>query len=198
MRGVARSWNGILLAFGVVTVFGLAGCSVMGTTQPPGFGASEATAFSQQVARAFSLGVQGAHASFVSGHVLPATLINVNVGSTTNCTAGGSIHVLGSLTGSLDNNGTGVLQLQVTETILDWQCIGSYVINGDPDISAAGTFSFLNGQQSSMAQIDFGGGFKWGTTAAESCQMNLTMLFNPDGTGTVSGTVCNAQVNTSF
>jgi len=124
--------------------------------------------------------------------------VNVNVQTRTNCTAGGYIEVAGSMTGSISDQGTGALLLQVLETISDWRCVGSYVVNGDPYISAAGTFSFLNGNLSEPASISVGGGFKWGGTAAQSCQMQMTVLAYSNGTGRYSGTVCNHAVNQTF
>ena len=51
-----------------------------------------------------------------------------------------------------------------------------------------------HGQQ---ATFDFGGGFKWGTKASESCQINLSLLLHTDGTALMTGTVCGYSVSVS-
>ncbi|HKJ01329.1 MAG TPA: hypothetical protein VJ997_02710 [Longimicrobiales bacterium] len=127
-----------------------------------------------------------------------AVAVNVQVTHRTNCTAGGHIEVLGNMTGNISDTGSGVLLLQVTETISDWRCVGDYVVNGDPYVSVAGSMSFLNGQPSSTTSFSFGGGFKWGTASEDSCQMSLTLLLRTDGTGHLSGTVCGEGINTEI
>lgn len=114
-----------------------------------------------------------------------------------NCTAGGRIEVSGSLTGTT-SDGSGLLQIGATETISDWECVTGYVINGDPYISLAGTFSFLNGVPSTQQSMTISGGFKWGLTAAESCQISLSINFGSGGSGTVTGTVCGYTVDATF
>jgi hypothetical protein len=123
---------------------------------------------------------------------------DIDVSYRVNCTAGGAINLTGNLTGSMNSSGTGLLQIQVTETIADWQCISDYVINGDPYISLAGQFSYVNGQPSTSQTLTISGGFKWGTSAAESCQIHLTANFGSSNSGTVSGTVCGRSVSTTF
>lgn len=160
--------------------------------------------FMTQVAHSFGNGMASAHLlgpagdRAVQGMGPSPTLVNVQVSQRTNCTSGGYINVTGSMTGSLDNNGTGVLQLQVTETINGWQCISGYTMDGAPYLSAAGTFSYLNGQQSTASSISFGGGFQWTGNGSGTCSIQMTMLFNPDGTGHLSGVACGYQVNESF
>lgn len=220
MRGATAL--GVALALTGCSAGSLTGTSTKGPTQ------SQVNSFMEQVANAYSNGMQSAHSAapaeefpvalgeggwrahpaapnpmpkpFADG--LPGgperTLVNVSVSQRTNCTAGGNINVLGSMTGSLDDHGTGVLTTQVTETINSWQCIGGFVMDGDPYLSAAGTFSFLNGVQSSPATIDFGGGFKWSGNGSGSCNILLSMLLYANGSGTLSGTACNYQVYVSF
>ena len=185
-----------------------AGCSAPSLTGSSNKGPSQSAvnAFVLQLAHAFGNGMQSAHllapapsrGPLGGGPAASATLVNVSVSQRTNCTSGGYINVTGSMTGSLDNNGTGVLSLQVTETINGWQCIGGYTVDGAPYLSAAGTFSFLNGQQATAASISFGGGFQWTGNGSGTCNVQMTMLFNPDGTGHLSGTACNYPVNESF
>lgn len=114
------------------------------------------------------------------------------------CTVGGRISVSGDITGSISSNGTGLLQIHLIETISDWSCITGFVINGDPYLSLTGTFSFFNGAPSSQQSIRMSGGIKWGTTAADSCQISLTTNFNSNGSGTTNGTICGRSINISF
>jgi len=183
----------------VVAVLALFGCSLTDVTTSSGMSSGEANAIATQIGEAFARSMGGvAPAAPVATQALggpSAVVVNVQVTHRTNCTAGGHIEVLGNLTGNLSDTGTGVLLLQVTETLSDWRCVGGYVINGDPYISVAGSMSFINGQPSSTTSFSFGGGFKWGTTSKESCQMSLTLLLRADGTGILSGTVCGNIVN---
>jgi hypothetical protein len=114
-----------------------------------------------------------------------------------NCTAGGRIEVSGSLEGTT-TDGSGYLSMSAQETITDWQCIGNYIINGDPYISLTGTFTWMNDQPATQQTMSINGGFKWGTTAEESCQIHLAINFSANGSGTITGTVCGYTVNASF
>ncbi len=183
--------------------------STSDSTSPASAGMTQgqAEAFAAQVARALGNGLDNTSFTVAAGRRLlppPAvvpiapTLVNVSVQQRTTCTAGGYIDVHGNMSGNISDQGSGALLLQVTETISDWRCVGNLVVNGDPYISAAGTFTFLNGNLNSPASISLGGGFKWGTGSAQSCQMQLTMLANADGTGRVSGQVCGRSVNEAF
>ena len=44
--------------------------------------------------------------------------VNAQVDATADCALAGYIHALGAVTGSLDNYGTGVLSMQLTESIV--------------------------------------------------------------------------------
>jgi hypothetical protein len=121
---------------------------------------------------------------------------NVPIDAGINCTAGGRIQVLGSITGSM-TDGTGMLQIGATETISDWQCVTGFIVNGDPYISLTGTFSFMNYALSTQHQLTLTGGWKWGTTAAESCQLHLVIDIDDSGAGSITGDVCGYEVNVS-
>lgn len=191
-----------------LVLLGLTACSSSGVGDPSASGpsANQANAFAEQFAGAFSHSMAGSGvsaslrplAAAAAGSGAASVPINQQVTGVTNCTAGGRIEVSGNLTGNIDETGSGVLFLQVLETITDWRCIPPYVINGDPYLSAAGSMSFQNGQLASPASISFGGGFKWGTTAAESFQIHLTLLLNPDGSGRISGVMGPHSVDVTF
>lgn len=211
---------------GFLLLFAAAGCGasdLTGSSTPKGLSQSQANSFASQIMAGFSNGMNQAHPQrgavgalvpvpmdvagitmgprpFADG--LPpgisATLVNVSVAQRTNCTAGGYINVTGSMTGSINDNGTGLLSLQVTETINSWQCIGGFTMDGDPYVSAAGTFSFINGQQATAASISFGGGFRWTGNGSGSCTIQMTALFNPDHSGHMTGQLCGQQVNITY
>ncbi len=199
---------------GVLVLAAAAGCNASKLTgTSSGMSQSAVNSFMQQVATAYSNGMQNAHPQLApaailrpAGNSFPtgtpprilAQLVNVSVQQRTNCQTGGYINVTGSMTGSIDNNGTGVLQTQITETINSWSCIGGFTINGDPYLSASGTFSFLNGQLGTAASIMFSGGFAWSGNGSGNCQVAMTMLFNQNGSGHLSGTACGQGVNETF
>jgi hypothetical protein len=125
-------------------------------------------------------------------------VINQPITATRTCSSGGSMKVSGNISGTINNTGSGVIQISATETITDWSCQSPLIINGDPYVSLAGTFSFLNGQPATQQHVGISGGFKWGTSAAQSCQIHLDTNFNRDGTGHTTGTVCDYSVDITF
>jgi hypothetical protein len=183
--------------FSVVVV---CGCSIL---DPQGAGLTEqgANALAEQIGGAFGNGVASTYATAAASSANgPASfLVNIPLKQTTNCTAGGRMQVSGNISGSIDpNSGSGVLLLQVLHTITDWRCVGGLVMNGDPYLSVTGQMSFLGGAMSSAASFRFGGGVKWGTTANESLQVNLTALVNPNGSGKISGVIGGYNVVASW
>ena len=189
---------------------GLTACAATGLTDTKGgISSSDAAVIATQFSKAMGNGALAAHtalapaglgargaSSLSAANAMP--LVNVQISQRTNCAAGGYINVSGSLTGSISNNGTGALSFGVTETINDWQCFGAFIFNGDPYLSAAGTFSFLSGVLSSPASISMGGGFKWTGNGGGSCTLQLTALVYSNGTGHTSGQVCGQQVDVRY
>ncbi len=189
----------------------LAGCGMPGTDGGSGMSQAEAQAFAGQLSQASAGGALSAHllqgsgtsALTASNNVVSCTqsgscTINESISYGVNCTSGGRIGLTGSLTGSMNSSGTGMLQLQITETITDWKCISNYVVNGDPYLSLVGQFSYVNGSPGTAQSLTLTGGFKWGSSSSESCQIYLTTNFGSSGHGTTSGTVCGYSVSASF
>ncbi|MDE3216143.1 MAG: hypothetical protein KGO03_07080, partial [Gemmatimonadota bacterium] len=164
-----------------------AGCSAPSLTgNPKNTGLSEATVNTLvfQFAQALGNGMASArllsptpnHGQRDNGPAGPShTQVSAQVSHRTDCAIGGHIDVNGGLTGTLDDTGTGALSLQVTETINGWQCATGYTVDGAPHLSAAGTISVLNGQQSSAATVSFGGLFTWTGNGSGTCNVELTM-----------------------
>ena len=125
-------------------------------------------------------------------------VVNLPLSFTLNCTTGGNMKLTGTIDGSMNNTGTGLIGIQADITITDWSCIQGFIINGAPDITITGMFSFINGAPATTQSIDMGGAFEWGSSAADVCNINLTTNFNADGSGDTSGTLCGNPINTSF
>ncbi len=130
-------------------------------------------------------------------------LTYISIDFTSACSGGGYIHVLGSISGNIDSKGSGMLQIGITETILDYRCPEGFVVNGDPYISLAGTFSFLNGSPATTQTMSMGGALKWtrsGSTTIGSCQIQLTCNFPTAASsgGSISGSICGVQIFESF
>ena len=134
----------------------------------------------------------------------PSCTINQQVSSTTNCTPQGNIQVTGNISGTIDINGNGVLQIQATETLTDWSCLTGYLIEGDPNIVITGQFSFQNGSPAAAQTMTLSGGFTWATTGplpvvSGSCAIDLTASYQANnGHGVLSGIVCGYTVNNGF
>ena len=129
---------------------------------------------------------------------LASVMINQAISASRTCTIGGALKVLGNISGSINDTGTGLILISATETISDWKCEVPLIINGDPYVSLSGQFSYVNGVPSTQQHLTINGGFKWGTSAAESCQIHLDTNFNRNGGGRTTGTVCSQTVDITF
>lgn len=126
--------------------------------------------------------------------------INVQYTNRHYCDAGGYIDVSGSLTGSFDSEtGSGSAWLQVLETLTDctFDVNGTaWILNGDPYLSATGSFTWLNGLPATQQSISIGGAIDYN---GNFCAVNLSILYSTGGQGTTtySGTVCGYSINGS-
>ncbi len=137
--------------------------------------------------------------------------INIQVDNTVVGTEGGTIHVLGSVTGSMnidDKTGAvlgGTMLLGLTETINDYTFVSNgqtYTMNGAPYISLTGTFTLLPGGTTfgTASSMQIGGGVQVsGPNYNQTVNIQLTININSSGTGgNVSGTINGVSVNYSF
>lgn len=136
--------------------------------------------------------------------------LNYPVDYTVTGPEGGNIHVIGSISGSMSFNDQtaailgGTMLFNMTETINDYKFISNgqtYTMNGAPDISLAGTFTFQpGGTFGTASSIEIGGGVKvTGPGVSETVNIDLTININSSGTGgDVSGTIGGVSVNYSF
>jgi|GEM_PF-481260 len=137
--------------------------------------------------------------------------INVSITSTMQGPEGGTIQVLGNITGTMsidDETGSflgGTLLLGLTESISDYAfiCNGQkYTMNGAPNLSLTGTFTVQPDGASfgTASGMHFGGGVQvTGPEYDQTINMDITIILNTTGTGgTVSGTIGGEQVNYTF
>jgi len=116
-------------------------------------------------------------------------IFNEQLSYSVSCQTGGTIGVSGDLSGT-GTQSTADISLQVDETINKWTCDGP-TINGDPMVTLTGTFDYPSGPY----EMTLSGGF---TAGSQSCQLNVQVNMNADGSGDVSGTICGEPVSGSF
>lgn len=173
-----------------------------GEGRPPTGGNAELTdgermAVAQEISRAMTTAMLNA---FSAPRKEALALVYVPISGSVACNGGGRIQVSGSISGSIDDNGSGALFTDARETVTDCR-FGGNIFNGDPYFSFAGTFSFLNGAPATQQTLLVGGGFKWltPTGATGACGVNLTSNLNMvGGYGNISGTMCGRFVNANF
>lgn len=173
---------------------GLGDLGTIDTANSTDMSAAQASSFASSVSK-ISTGAVSAPEFAESSEIMTKAQINRQISYTLNCTSGGNMKASGSITGSISDNGTGVISLQIPITITDWSCQTPLIINGDPYISITGTFSFVNGNPGTQQHITISGGFK---SETQSCQISLGTDFNTSGGGHTSGTVCGHSVDITF
>ena len=124
----------------------------------------QATSFAKSISRisTSSMKAQALKVNTLSGAAsqsMASTLINIPISYTLTCTSGGNMKASGNISGSLSDNGSGTIFVDVPITISDWSCQTPLMINGDPYISITGTFTFLNGSPATQQHISISGGF---------------------------------------
>ncbi len=188
----------------IIIISLMAGCNLLFPSKE--LTKSEAEALAREFANAGTTGFSDAFSNMDFSNPNPQDrksgqyLIDQWGEATVTCPEGGNIHVLVHLTGGLSDSGTGILLIDGTETISNYQCPEGFVVWGDPYISLAGHFTFVNGYPGMMQTCMMGGAFSWKRSGQEgTCQIQLTFNFNLNtGGGTISGSMCGQQVNESF
>jgi hypothetical protein len=110
------------------------------------------------------------------------------------CQYGGTAGFAGDVDGSVNSSGTGSIQFQVNETFTNCVPVSGYTVNGAPEVTIGGTFTFNNGSLSFPLQILAGGAV---TINGNNCNINLTTLAESNGSSTTTGTLCGQSVNVS-
>lgn len=187
----------------LLAVFLVGGCGGDGDATGPesGVSASESATLAEDVMGALEGALNSG--SQPGAAAVPAAIpINVQYSNMAQCPLGGVISVSGSATGSIDaETGTGSIFVQVLESITDCRYAfgtSELEINGNPNLSATGTFTFVGGQMGTQQTVRVGGGFNWQRDPGGSgfCAVNLTVILNTVGGGaSVSGTFCGHQMD---
>lgn len=136
--------------------------------------------------------------------------INYQVDYTMNSTLGGNIHVLGSITGSMNYNDEtyqftgGSMNLGFTETASDFVFTSeglNYTMNGAPYVTLTGLFTYLPDMTFGTASsLHYAGGVRvTGDNYDETINFDVNIIINSNGTGgTVSGYIGGEQINYTF
>lgn len=137
--------------------------------------------------------------------------INIQVDNTVAGPEGGSIHVLGSVTGSMNIDDQtaavlgGTMLIGLTETINEYAFLvdgNKYTMNGAPYLSLTGTFTLLPGGSTfgTASSMQYAGGIRvTGPAFDQTINIKITIIINTNGTGgMVSGTIDGKSVNYTF
>lgn len=123
---------------------------------------------------------------------------NFPISDTVACSGGGTISVTGDIAGTLNSNGGGSIQTQITITPASCAVSNSnLLINGDPSVTVDSQINFT---QSAIAYpITFAetGGVSYGPKPSGSCQINVSSTINSATSCTITGTVCGRSVSGS-
>jgi len=123
---------------------------------------------------------------------------------------GGNIHILGSITGSMELDDVnmnvlgGTLTLGLTETISDYAFFydgKKFTMNGAPSITSNGTFFLIpGGAFGSESSMQLSGGIRvTGPNYDKTVNVQVTVNINADGRGgNVSGKIGGDPVNFTF
>ncbi len=127
--------------------------------------------------------------------------INRSAGYTRACPEGGTISVTGSVSGTLDETGSGVMSVERTLILTD--CVRSrgevtFTINTDPSIVLAGEVAVENRIRTGGVFTKTGA-FEWEADNGRSgrCEIDLAITWSSDGSKSVVGTFCGREVNRS-
>lgn len=139
----------------------------------------------------------------MASFVVPQT-INREFAHTRACPKGGTTTLAGRVTGEADRETrTRTHEMKATKT--DQNCSFeagrsgvTVTVNGDPNVMLQHNAKIVNGAPSGLQTSSQKGSFTWKRSdgASGSCTVDVQSVFNPDTkTHTVSGTLCDRQVN---
>lgn len=147
-------------------------------------------------------GVGQAFASAPGPQGAPAVEWTRTFTETRSCPAGGTMTLSGTVSGNVDR-ATRSGSITVSHTLALDDCARTrgdvtVTVNTDPPITFAGTVTIDAGQRS--GEFTKTGTFLWETSDGRSgsCEINLKIVRNADGTGSVTGTACGREVNRTF
>jgi hypothetical protein len=116
------------------------------------------------------------------------------VSTTFSCPGGGSMPVMGNITGSLSTGGAGSAQVQIAATPANCS-VNGLVLNGNPQVNLAALIRILNDSPVWPLTGTETGGVTYGPNPSGSCPLNLTFTVNSNQSCTVTGTACGQSVS---
>jgi hypothetical protein len=106
------------------------------------------------------------------------------------CQTGGTMSVAGTLTGSGTQNSAN-LSIDITVSVIGWTCDGPSITTIPGGITITGTFDYPG----DIDTMTIGGGF---TAGSQTCDLNVTVNGNSNGSGDISGTACGDSIQGTF
>ncbi len=183
---------------GAVNLAAWIGCGCKILDDPSGPTVSQMSHVAGRLATAAMHSMGAAPVARPGPALAPGTSYPVNISASyrVNCTAGGSIIVTGHLTGSINDQGTGLLTIGETETVTAWQCDPPGVWDGDPYVTLTGTIPMQSGNLSPLgAQFSIAGTLRWSGSGSGHCSIYLSIIIQANGSGHTTGTICGHQLD---
>ena len=204
-RHSVSAFGRLVLVLSVLAGVGCGGGSSSSSAVPASVVQDVATVISQQAATNLAEGAGAQvvrHPGHLKGHIdqINATctqsscVLSGQFNTTNACQYGGTTGFAGDVDGSVNSSGTGSIQFQLDETFTNCVPASGYTVNGAPEVTIAGTFSFNNGAISFPLQVVAGGAVN---INSNTCNINLTTLVESNGSSTTTGTLCGQSVNLS-
>jgi len=144
--------------------------------------------------------VSNIHSDQSSPCTVTATGENCNfpISDTVACSGGGTISVAGDIAGTLNSNGGGSIQTQITVTPASCAVSNSnLVINGDPSVTVDSQINFTQSAPAYPITFSETGGISYGPKPSGSCQINVSSTITSATSCTITGTVCGRSVSGS-
>jgi hypothetical protein len=112
------------------------------------------------------------------------------------CPGGGTMSVLGNVSGSVTSAGNGSVQAQFAATPTNCS-VDQIVLNGDPNVTVGGQIGIANWNPVWPLTGTERGGVSFGPNPSGICQFNLNFSVNSNSSCTVSGIACGQPVSGS-
>jgi hypothetical protein len=110
------------------------------------------------------------------------------------CPAGGTISIVGDISGTLNNSGDGSINTQITVTPTNC-AVSNVTFNGDPNVMVEGEIGFASTAPVFPITLTEDGGISYGPNPSGSCQLDVKYSITSLTSCTVTGTVCGQPVN---
>ncbi|MDX1576891.1 MAG: hypothetical protein R3266_00335 [Gemmatimonadota bacterium] len=211
--------NGWKIGIGVAGLAFLAACGGDGDPAGPGDGdelsVSEAAALSSEIVElafqgwsfgqatnAVAPGVGTGEELSLSVAGVPLT-VDYAVDVTSTCELGGSFHVSGAISGTIDDQTlAGQLALDVSTGMTDCTIPAertTFTLNTNPALALSGSVAWDQAGLVGTSSFAYAGALDWSTADGRrgSCVIDVLVTLAQDGSGVESGTVCGVSVSGS-